>query len=77
VPITNGRLGLEVVKILEAASESLRQQGASVNLGGISPWNNGCQNGHVNGHAENKDKSNGKGHAVPLVITAGQAAVAA
>ena len=32
-PIANGRLGLEVVRILEASGESLRQQGASVSLG--------------------------------------------
>jgi len=32
MPITNGRLGLEVVKILEASSQSLRQNGASVSL---------------------------------------------
>jgi predicted dehydrogenase len=50
VPITNGRLGLEVVKILEASSESLRQQGASVTLGALAPWNNGRGNGNGNGH---------------------------
>jgi predicted dehydrogenase len=57
VPITNGRLGLEVVKILQASSASLRQQGASVNLGAMAPWNSGHQNGHGIGHA--KGKSNG------------------
>jgi predicted dehydrogenase len=31
-PVTNGRLGLDVVKILEASSESLRRHGASVDL---------------------------------------------
>ena len=36
--MTNGRLGLEVVRILEAAGESLRQQGASVPL---EAWRNG------------------------------------
>ena len=49
-PITNGRLGLEVVRILEASSESLRQHGASVNLGATTPWTNGHQNGHANGN---------------------------
>src|SRR5580765_8078121 len=49
VPITNGRLGLEVVKILEASSESMRQHGASINLGAPTPWTNGHQNGHANG----------------------------
>jgi predicted dehydrogenase len=62
VPITNGRLGLEVVKILEASSESLRQQGASVSLGTTAPWNNGHQNGHTNGNGNGKAKSNGNGH---------------
>jgi predicted dehydrogenase len=33
VPISNGRHGLELVRILEASSESLRQQGAAVFLG--------------------------------------------
>ena len=32
-PIANGRLGLEVVRILEAASESLRQHGTCIPLG--------------------------------------------
>lgn len=32
VPISDGRKGLEMVRILEAASQSLRQQGASVSL---------------------------------------------
>ena len=66
VPITNGRLGLEVVKILEASSESLRQQGASVSLGTTAPWNNGHQNGHINGNGNGngngKAKTNGNGH---------------
>jgi predicted dehydrogenase len=64
VPITNGRLGLEVVKILEASSESLRQQGASVDLGAVVPWNNGHHNGRGNG------KSNGNGHGA-LIVPAG------
>src|SRR4029077_16032271 len=40
-PLANGRLGLEVVRILAAASESLRQQGASVALAAAASWNNG------------------------------------
>jgi len=46
VPLANGRLGLEVVRILEAANESLRQQGALVSLGEVAPWNNGHGNGN-------------------------------
>ena len=49
-PVANGRLGLEVVRILEAAGESLRQQGASVSLDAATQWNNGNGTGHGNGH---------------------------
>jgi predicted dehydrogenase len=66
VPITNGRLGLEVVRILEAAGESLRQQGASVNLGATSLLKNGHQNGGENGNG----KVNGNGHG-GLVVPSG------
>ena len=45
-PVANGRLGLEVVRILEAAGESLRQQGNPVCLGAVTQWNNGNGNGH-------------------------------
>jgi predicted dehydrogenase len=71
MPITNGRLGLEVVKILEASSESLRQQGASVTLGAMVPWNNGHHNGRGNG------KSNGNGHGGLIVPAGSQNLVAA
>jgi hypothetical protein len=60
-PITGGRLGLEVVKILEAANESLRHHGASVAFGTASPWNRAHGNGHANGNG------NGNGHGVPLM----------
>jgi hypothetical protein len=60
-PIANGRLGLEVVRILEAAGESLRQQGSSVSLGAVTQWNNG----------------NGNGHHGSIVPTAGRSVVAA
>jgi predicted dehydrogenase len=77
VPITNGRLGLEVVKILEASSESLRQQGASINLGAMTPWTNG--NGHQNGHTNNNNnvKANGNGRGGVHVSAPGQDLVAA
>ena len=79
VPITNGRLGLEVVKILEASSESLRQHGASVNLGTGAPWTNGHQNGHTNGHAKghSKAKNNGASRGGVSVAASGQAAMVA
>lgn len=73
VPIANGRLGLEVVRILEASSASLRQQGASVSLGLATPWNAG--NGHVNGHTNGN--GNGNGHGGVVVPEADRALVAA
>ena len=66
-PIANGRLGLEVVRILEASGESLRQQGASVSLGAVTQWNNG--NGQGNGK--------GDGHGGSVISTAGRIIVAA
>jgi predicted dehydrogenase len=51
-PITGGRLGLDVVRILEAAGESLRQQGSSVAIGAVTQWNNGHGNGSGNGNGE-------------------------
>jgi predicted dehydrogenase len=74
-PITNGRLGLEVVKILEASSESLRQHGAAVNLGATVPWNSGHQHVRANGNGN----GNGNGHSRPgsLVPAASQSLVAA
>ena len=77
VPITNGQLGLEVVKILEASSKSLRHQGASVNLGVTAPWQNGHSNGHENGNGNGHGKSNGNGHGGPVVPTTSQELVAA
>jgi hypothetical protein len=68
---------LEVVKILEAASESLKQQGASVNLGGMALWNNGHQNGHANGDGNGNGKGNGNGHSGLLVPPPGPNLVAA
>lgn len=53
VPLTNGRLGLEVVRILEASSESLRKKGVSVELGIAPSWHNGRKNHRAaNGHAQ-------------------------
>ena len=58
-PVTSGHLGLEVVKILEAADKSLKLQGGSVSLGGIVALNgNGQTHSNGNGHA----KTNGNGH---------------
>jgi predicted dehydrogenase len=68
-PITGGRHGLEVVRILEAAGESLRQQGAAVAINTVSQWNNGDSNGDGNG--------NGNGYKGAKGITAQRSLVAA
>ena len=54
VPLTNGQLGLDVVRILEAANESLRRKGASVPLEPVGCLNNAHKNGngHSNGTVE-------------------------
>jgi predicted dehydrogenase len=62
VPIANGRLGMEVVRILEASSESLRQQGASVPLESVVQWNSAAGNGNGNGHAHAVGNGNGHGN---------------
>ena len=50
-PLTSGRLGLDVVRVLEAADESLRQQGASVSLERVIPIINGREHAiHTNGN---------------------------
>ena len=54
-PVTSGRLGLDVVRILEAADESLKQQGASISLEPIIPMIDG---------KERAIKNNGNGHTV-------------
>ena len=72
-PITGGRHGLEVVRILEAAGESLRQQGASVTIGSVTQWNNGHGNGNGNGNG----KGNGNGYEGAKVIAAPRGLVAA
>lgn len=50
-PITGGRQGLEVVRILEASSVSLKQQGGEVALDSMATWTNVTQatNGNGNG----------------------------
>ncbi|HVV02311.1 MAG TPA: gfo/Idh/MocA family oxidoreductase, partial [Verrucomicrobiae bacterium] len=64
-PITDGELGLEVVRILEASGQSLRQNGASIDLAmpqparGMVPANG---NGNGNGKRENGNGHGGNGH---------------
>jgi predicted dehydrogenase len=54
VPIAEGRRGLEVVSILEMATESLRQHGVSVAIEALPKGNNG--DGHSAGGGNNDDK---------------------
>jgi predicted dehydrogenase len=60
-PLTHGKLGLDVVRILEAANESLKQQGASVCLEEPVIANN--VHGHVNGKAVVNGNAKGKAKA--------------
>jgi predicted dehydrogenase len=53
VPIAEGRRGLEVVSILEAATESLRQRGVSVAIEALPKGNDG--NGHGAGRGNSED----------------------
>lgn len=75
-PMTSGRHGLEVVRILEASGISLKQHGAAVALNGVTvtPARNGDHkmdgngngngaNGHGNGNGHNGN-GNGKGDVV-------------
>lgn len=65
-PITGGRKGLEVVRILEAASHSLRQQGMAMQLNGASKQNGANGHNHelngVNGVKRNGSAQNGNGN---------------
>jgi len=76
-PITSGRHGLEVVRILEASGISLRQHGAVVFLDVPVPSKNGGHrmngdgngangqgngNGHVNGNGNENGHANGNGN---------------
>jgi predicted dehydrogenase len=65
-PIAGGQQGLEVVRILEAAGESLRQQGASVPISAVSQWNNGHNGGNGNGNGNGKVNGNGFEKAAPV-----------
>ncbi|HVV72031.1 MAG TPA: Gfo/Idh/MocA family oxidoreductase [Verrucomicrobiae bacterium] len=62
-PVTDGKLGLEVVRILEAANLSLKQQGASISLEEEPPVE---RNGHIhaNGNGNGHSNGNGKSHGI-------------
>jgi len=65
-PIAGGKLGLQVVRILEAAGDSLRQKGTAVALGGVAVRINGAPvgngNGNGNGNGGGNGNGNGNGH---------------
>ncbi|NOS70744.1 MAG: Gfo/Idh/MocA family oxidoreductase [Verrucomicrobia bacterium] len=77
VPITGGAQGLEVVRILEGADNSLKLKGEAVNLvEELVHATNGHQshNGHTNGNGN----GNGKSHINGLIVSpAGRGALAA
>jgi len=88
-PITDGRLGLEVVRILEAASNSLREHGSAVEtilpdrlikIPATNGNGNGDAkehaNGNGNGNGNGNRHSNGNGHGV-VVPAGGRAMVSA
>jgi predicted dehydrogenase len=89
VPLTNGRLGMEVVRILSAAGQSLRQQGASIPLGTRVQWanehvnglgngnGNGSGNGVANGNGNVNSNSNGNGNGNGIANGNGKEAVPA
>jgi predicted dehydrogenase len=60
-PVTNGQLGMEVVRILEAANESLKQKGASVSLAELAVARNGHSHANGNGNGNGNGHSNGNG----------------
>jgi predicted dehydrogenase len=81
-PITGGRLGLDVVRILDAAGQSLRQQGAPVTMEAESARNghafeNPNGNGSVNGNGNGSGKANGNGHGSRPVPAPARSMVAA
>jgi len=67
VPITDGKLGLEVVRILEAAGQSLTLKGEAVVLQKpvSRPEPIVAANGNGNGNGKAKEHSNGHGVVVP------------
>jgi predicted dehydrogenase len=75
VPLTSGERGMELVRILEAASVSLKRGGAPVEFTQQAPARllpttnlaihvhaNGNGNGNGNGHANGNGNGNGNGH---------------
>ncbi|MGP8237146.1 MAG: Gfo/Idh/MocA family protein [Limisphaerales bacterium] len=66
-PLTNGEQGLELVRILEASSQSLQLGGGQVSLQQTKGLRPQAANGAPNGR-ESKEK-NGKGHHAPATLS--------
>lgn len=67
-PLTSGRVGLEVVRILEAAGHSISQQGSAVLLNSVTHPNNGA-NGNISNNGNGSGNGNGHGAgAVPAPL---------
>jgi predicted dehydrogenase len=66
-PLTNGRQGLELVRILEASSQSLRVGGGQISL----QQTNGLRPHGTNGAAPSRDgkEKNGKSHPTPSTLS--------
>jgi predicted dehydrogenase len=74
-PVTHGGLGMEVVRILEAANESLKQRGASVSLEEPVLAQNG--HSHAKGELNGNGHANGKTHGTVIDPAAQHSRVAA
>jgi predicted dehydrogenase len=68
-PMTSGRQGLEVVRILEASGISLRQNGAAISLEAMETWNDDEHKMNGNGKGNNGDGT-GHGHGGRVVPAA-------
>jgi predicted dehydrogenase len=62
-PITDGRLGLDVVRILAGSSESLRRNGAAVQL--AQEWATDAVAVPAHGNGNGNGNGNGHGHIIP------------
>lgn len=75
-PMTSGQKGLEVVRILEAAGTSLKQNGATVSLAATAMRNEGEPTSNGNGKGNNGE-SHGHGNEERITPTAPRAVLAA
>ena len=76
-PITSGRQGVQVVRILEAASDSLRREGVAVPLGVALKSSRVLVPNGKNGHGDNGHGTNGNGHDAVAVPAGGRSVFSA